>query len=281
VASHIDGVATKAHNAAMKPPYLRIAASTLMTGLAISAIGWTTSNHNSRELVSVENKPTSVAENSFQSKPASSPESSCVNFPEDNKFRPQLNGTKLPLPVDGIEAETISEAKVTPMPSGGLIVMLNNTLYRLDGGKRLVWKYTTSQIMFEFAYIPTTGLIYGTAGDGVMFILNAADGTKLLGDSYNGRAAYGMVRAYGKDECLITSNYSGYRDWERFDPKSLKDVPTWRDEVTAYRGTKALWSRDFPPDADLVVDGKRILAVTKTKSSFYVMEISVPTSTIR
>ena len=185
--------------------------------------------------------------------------------------------------LDGIDAETISDTKVTPMPRGGLIVMFDSALYRVDERKRIVWKYTTGQIMFEFTYVPLTGLIYGTAGDGVMFILNAMDGKKVFGDSYQGRGAYDMARAYGKDQCLITSNYSAYRDWERFDPTSLKDGPTtWRDEITAFRGTKVLWSRDFPPDADLVVDGKRIFAVTKTKSSIYVMEVSVPTtSTIR
>jgi hypothetical protein len=48
------------------------------------------------------------------------------------------------------------------------------------------------------------------------------------------------------------------------------------DAVTAWRGTEVLWSRDFPPDAELVVRGDKIYAVTKTDKSIYVREIIPP-----
>ena len=179
--------------------------------------------------------------------------------------------------MNGIESEIVSGAKVVPLPSQHLLVGLNDTLYRLDARRRIVWKYHESQILIDFTFIPATGLIYGTAGDGVMFILNASTGAKLLHNFYNGRAAYGVVQAFGDDQCLITSDFSGYREnWTDLDLETAKGVRTWKDEISAWRGTKRLWSRPFPPDAELVVDTGRIFAVTKTKSAVYFKEIAVP-----
>ena len=259
----------------MKLVYPLTTATILMIALAFGILEST-----ALELKSVQpSTPTEkssivLSETSLQSESAAPQEISCVNLPEDNKFREQLNGTKLPLHASGIEA--VSDAKITPLSNGGLLVLLDNTLYRLDAGKRIVWKYTTVQVMFDFAFIPATGFVYGTAGDGVMFVLNATNGKKIMETSFQGRGAYGMVRAYENDQCLITTNYSGYRDWKEFEKPGMKDLPTWKDEIIAYRGTKVLWHRDFPPDADLIVDGERILAVTKTRTNFYVKEISVP-----
>src|SRR5436190_18643428 len=46
VASHIERIATTVHNAFMKSRYLFVGVATLMTGLAIGAVGWTTHSHN-------------------------------------------------------------------------------------------------------------------------------------------------------------------------------------------------------------------------------------------
>jgi hypothetical protein len=39
---------------------------------------------------------------------------------------------------------------------------------------------------------------------------------------------------------------------------------------------KQLWHRDFPPDAELLVKGDKIYAVTKTKTNIYIREIAGP-----
>jgi len=49
-----------------------------------------------------------------------------------------------------------------------------------------------------------------------------------------------------------------------------------KDGITCWRGTEILWHLDFPPDAELVVNGKRILAVTRSKKAIYVNEIAPP-----
>src|SRR5207245_3647824 len=87
-------------------------------------------------------------------------------------------------------------------------------------------------------------------------------------DSRNGSAAYGVAQNYGDDMCLIIDNFVMYR--EKFRGDGIKPM---NDGITCWRGTKILWHLDFPPDAELVVSGKRILAVTKSKKAIYVKEI--------
>jgi hypothetical protein len=71
--------------------------------------------------------------------------------------------------------------------------------------------------------------------------------------------------------CLVTDYFVMYR--EKF--RSTKIEPM-KDGVTCWRGTKIIWHLDFPADAELVVNGKRILAVTKSKKAIYLKEIIPP-----
>jgi hypothetical protein len=246
----------------------------VVSALAGLCIGTLNLNRPSRKDSLAQVPPVAVA----SPEPKPTPSDSCVFLAEDNKFRVQLNGSKLPVSLADLELEDVSRATIKPAPRGELFLMLGNTLYRLNSQKEIVWTYKEFQVMFDFEFVPATDLIYGTAGDGVMFILDAATGKKLQRDEYNGKAAYGSVKAYKRDECLITSNYAGYREhwWEDLTADAIRNVPTAKDEITDYRGTKVLWSRDFPPDADLLVDGERILALTKTTKNIYVKEVPVP-----
>jgi hypothetical protein len=74
---------------------------------------------------------------------------------------------------------------------------------------------------------------------------------------------------YGADACLVTDNFSIYRE-------KAPGIPPMNDGITCWRGAIALWHQDFPPGADLVVNGDRILAVTKTRTGIYVNEIRLP-----
>ena len=59
-------------------------------------------------------------------------------------------------------------------------------------------------------------------------------------------------------------------------PSSRMTAVDTRSGITAWRGTKRRWHREFPPDADLFVKGERIYAVSKTTTSIYVKEIEPP-----
>jgi hypothetical protein len=196
----------------------------------------------------------------------------------DDKYVTKFNGTKLDLDYDswGAKGNTpylIDGAKVLPLKSGGLLVDVGDTLYRLDGRNHVVWTYDQGQLILDFTLVESTNLVYGTAGDNVMFVLDATTGKELHSDSRNGRAAYGVAQNYGNDTCLVTDNFVMYRE----DDRHLNIEPT-KDGITCWRGTEALWHQDFPPDAQLVVNGERILAVTKTRTGIYVNEITAPRS---
>lgn len=182
------------------------------------------------------------------------------------------NGAQLPLRYDD---ETLrwglSEGKVVVTPSGRTLATAGDTLYMLDAGRRRVlWTYSVTQIVFDFAYVEATNLVYATAGDNTMFILDASTGRELYFNSRNGSAGYGSVLPYGDDECLVMDSFSFYRS-----AYTGGYAPT-ADGVTAWRGTKMLWHRDVPPDAELQVVDRRIYAVTKTKTRILVREIKVP-----
>lgn len=181
------------------------------------------------------------------------------------------NGAALPLNYD---EETLrwglAEGKVVVTPSGRTLAAAGDTLYMLDAERRRVlWKYSVSQIISDFAYVGATGLVYATAGDNTMFILDASTGRELYLNSRNGSAGYGTVIPYGDDACLVMDSFGGYRlGYTGGDPV--------QDGVAAWRGTKMLWHADVPPDAVLQVVGEKIYAVTTTKNRILVRELKVP-----
>jgi hypothetical protein len=182
------------------------------------------------------------------------------------------NGAPLPLRYDEQTLTWgLAEGKVFVTPSGRTLAAAGDTLYMLDADRRRVlWEYSTWQLVFDFVYVEATGVVCATAGDNVMFILDASTGRELYVEGRNGRASYGAVLPYGEDACLVMDSFGGYRAGYRGD-----DTPI-QDGVTAWRGTKMLWRRDVPPDAALQVVGKRIYAVTKTKTRILVEEIKAP-----
>jgi hypothetical protein len=212
---------------------------------------------------------------------AETEESGCKYLAQDHPLRTKLNGERLPLDYwnleKGEERNLLVAAKVVPLSDGRLLCGLGDTLCMLNSNRQLEWKYVPSFLVMDFAVVESTGLVYGTAGDNVMFILDVATGRPLYTDSLNGQRAYAKVVPFGKDECLITGSLVGYREaLQEWSFGKAEMVET--DWITAWRGTEALWSAAFPPDADLVVNGDRIFAVTKTDKSIYARQIIPPNS---
>ncbi|HEX8285660.1 MAG TPA: hypothetical protein VF588_20055 [Pyrinomonadaceae bacterium] len=205
------------------------------------------------------------------------PAAAAVNYGEEELGTPELEewknahgGAPLPLDYDSEPDWTEpSEAKVVVLPDGRTLTALDGSLYMLGADRRVVWTLVVTQWIVDFAYVEATGLVYCTAGDNNLFILDAATGRVLLNESRNGSAGYGAVLPYGKDACLVMDAFGGYRAGH------LGGEPT-QDGVAAWRGTKMLWSVEVPPDAELQVVGSKIYAVTKTKTRILVREIKVP-----
>jgi hypothetical protein len=108
-----------------------------------------------------------------------------------------------------------------------------------------------------------------------MFILDGSTGNKLYSHFQNGKADHLQVVPFGEDMCLITNSLEGYREaLEEWTFGKTEMVEP--DFLTAWRGTEALWTVKFPPDAELVVRGDRIFAVTKTGKAIYAREVLPP-----
>ncbi len=169
--------------------------------------------------------------------------------------------------------EVINHSEVQPIGENDLLVSYADALYRLNHERRVVWEYRMAQWVIDFELIPSQRLIYVTGGDNLMAILDSRSGNEIYGEGRNGSAAYGVAKQFGDDTCLVTDNFVMYR--EKFRPHGGEPMA---DGVACWRGTNKLWHVDFPPDADLVVSGKRIVAVTKSRSAIYVKEFTPPQS---
>jgi hypothetical protein len=189
--------------------------------------------------------------------------------PAGQEWKNFYNGRKLPLPEGLLSERELADARVSVLPSRGTLVAAGNSLLLVGGSRDVVWTYCESQVMIDFAYVEATGVVCGTAGDNTMFILDAETGVPLVRESRDGRAAYGAVLAFGRDQCLVMDDFSGYRSDENF-------IPPVSDGMMAWRGTKKLWYKDVPPDAEVRTVGDRIFAVTKTATRILVSEIEVP-----
>lgn len=193
--------------------------------------------------------------------------------PEGMEWKEKNNGFPLPLRDEALSARDMAEAKVIPLSSGRFLAGIGDTIYMIDHQWRIGWKHREPPILLDFAFVEATRMVYATAGDNTMFILDADTGATLLRESRNGKAGYGAVVPYGKDQCLVMDNFSGYRSTEDF-------IPPMSDGVTAWRGTKMIWRHKVPPDAELEVSGNRIFAVTKTPSRILIDEIVAPQNSL-
>ncbi|MFN2415965.1 MAG: hypothetical protein ABR603_12535 [Pyrinomonadaceae bacterium] len=194
--------------------------------------------------------------------------------PELEDWKNRHGGVQLRLVYDSMPSWTKpADSKVVVLPSGRTLTALGDVLYMFGADGRAAWKLEVPQTVIDFAYVKATGVIYVTAGDNNLMILDAATGRVLRNESRNGRAGFGVAMPYGEDMCLVTDDLSGYRADYRGVEAAFAPM---QDRVTAWRGTKMLWRVEVPPDAELQVVGSRIFAVTRTKSRVLVKEIEAP-----
>lgn len=187
---------------------------------------------------------------------------------ELQEWKNRYSGTPLPLDY-GEKWDRFEEPKVVVLRSGRMLAATGDALYMLGADGRVIWKCDVSWVI-DFAHVEATGLVYLTAGDNNMFVLDAATGRVLHSDSRNGSAGYGEVIPYGDDACIVMDAFGGYR------AKETGDIKPMQDGATAWRGTRMLWHVAVPPDARLQVVGSRVYAVTKTKTRLLVRELKVP-----
>jgi hypothetical protein len=141
---------------------------------------------------------TSANQNSTVAQPSLTP-SPCPEpdpFPKliEDRYVTKFNGTRIRLDYDTGVTEgdipwSVDNAQITPLNGGDLLINLGDSLYRINHQQRVVWRHPTPQVVLDYVYVEATNLVYGTAGDNIMFILNADTGKELHSDSRNGSAA--------------------------------------------------------------------------------------------
>ncbi len=194
------------------------------------------------ESTAVTSKATNISPPVSRSR-VNTDESGCALLAQDHPLRTKLNGKRLPLDYwnleKGDERNLFAEAKIVPLSDGRLLCGLGDTLYMLNSKRRVEWKYVPSSFVMDFALVESTGLVYGTAADNVMFILDASNGKHLYSNGRNGQAAYGQTVPFGKDLCLITDSLVGYREaLEEWNVRESRDGRNRRDNgLAGYGGT--------------------------------------------
>jgi hypothetical protein len=168
------------------------------------------------------------------------------------------------------------DEKIRPvaLPDGRLLVSRFGAVYMLDASGKQLWKYVTDgeTLTSEPAYNAETNEI-GIVGYDILFVrLDATTGEKKWRAATVGAASFINVAAYGKG-FLIVVDMSGYRekDKESGYPHIKGSNP---DRLEYYGETDDdFWSADFPIGAQLLVNGKHIYAVRRTRDAVHLREL--------
>ncbi len=190
----------------------------------------------------------------------------------DDKYITKENGEKLKIDSSSFNLHySLKESKVIPLKDKGFLISFGRKIYRFDEQFQVVWSYSVTQWIIDYTIVEATNKIYGTAGDNEVFVLDANDGKQLFKDARQGKASYGIVENYSKNKALIMDDFVMYREGNRY----VGETPA-KDGIGIWQNNKEIWHADFPPDAELVTNGERVLAVTKTDKGIYVKEITIP-----
>ncbi len=159
------------------------------------------------------------------------------------------------------------------LPDGRLLLSRFGTVYMLDASGKQLWKYETNSenesLTSEPAYNAETNEI-GVVGSDLLFVrLDAATGEEKWRATTVGGASFVNVAAYGRG-FLVVVDMTHYRDAEKMEHIKYRD----QDRLDYWGQTdNDGWSADFPIGAQLLVNGKHIYAVRRTRSELRLREL--------
>ena len=155
------------------------------------------------------------------------------------------------------------------LPDGRLIVSVGNTVYMIDAGGKQQWKYENETLTSEPAFNSGLNEVAVVMYDLQAVKLDATTGKVKWKSDTVGRGLFTSVHAYGHG-FLVLVNMSGYRE-------NGSDVPADRLEYWG-EPERESWHVDFPQDAEVVVNGKKVYALRRTADRMYLREIQIPKS---
>jgi hypothetical protein len=163
------------------------------------------------------------------------------------------------------------------LPDGRLLLSRFGTVYMLDASGKQLWKYVIDgeTLTSEPAYNAETNEI-GVVGYDLLFVrLDAATGEEKWRAKTVGGGVFISVAAYGRG-FLVVVDMTAYREKAKeFDPHMKGTDP---DRLEYWGQTEDDgWIADFPIGAQLLVNGKYIYCVRRTRDVVHLRELQ-PTS---
>jgi len=137
-----------------------------------------------------------------------------------------------------------------------------------------LWKYSTQgeTLTSKPAFDPELNEIAIVRYDLLFIRLDATTGKLKRQNDSNGRGLFSEVTAYGRGY-LVVVNMNGYRENDKsakLNRPTLDRLEYWADSE------EQSWSMDFPLNAQLIVDGKRIFCLRRSKDKLRLQELHFP-----
>jgi hypothetical protein len=160
------------------------------------------------------------------------------------------------------------------LPDGRLLVSTFGTVYMLDASGKQLWKYVTDgeTLTSEPAYNAETNEI-GIVGYDLLFVrLDAATGEEKWRAKTVGSATFISVAAYGRGFLVVVDMIAYRQKAKEFKDPHIKGSDPDRLEYWGQTEDDA-WTADFPIGARLLVNGKHIYSVLRTRDVMRLREL--------
>src|SRR5262245_23066876 len=89
-----------------------------------------------------------------------------INSPDQHRSERSIQDTtnpdsleiKLHIPLFCIEGLEVAKAETSVLPDGKILIGLCNKLFMLNKDRSALWEYRVPQLLYDFVFIPKTGL---------------------------------------------------------------------------------------------------------------------------
>ena len=176
---------------------------------------------------------------------------------------------------DRYEKETeVKQSSVLQIAPDRLLVSVNNTVYLLDGKKKILWETVVGKMINVPPLVDSRDRIYGIGFDVTQFRVDSlTEEYETFGRDIMGtHSYYTQINSFRDGQHLVVESLRFYRDGNLCYPK----CPMAKDSLEDWDGEHLLWKTDFPAKAKLHVQGDKIFAVERKRNSVVLEEIEIP-----
>jgi hypothetical protein len=166
--------------------------------------------------------------------------------------------------------------RIISLSGGRVLINVEDELYLVNDRNEVLWHTPKAELVLELI-ADSRGRVFGIGSDMAQFEVDLNTGKILYFGKprpTSGRNYFSQIKAYKEGQYLVVESLHEYR-LSRI-PGAPKDFDY--DYVTCWQGQRLLWEEKIPEDAELVVSGNKIIAVTKIADGVRLQEIKVPSA---